>query len=85
MKLAALQLNPIVGDLAGNRKRIASAVGQAAANGASLCLTTELAICGSPPRTYCCLKTSSQHAARKRSFWRVRLRNCAPFFWGAHL
>lgn len=50
MKLAALQLNPIVGDLAGNRKRIASAVGQAAANGARLCLTTELAICGYPPK-----------------------------------
>lgn len=72
MKLAALQLNSIVGDLAGNRERIASAVSQAAANGARLCITTELAICGYPPKdlllfedfaTAC--RTEAEHLARQ--------------------
>lgn len=50
MKVAGLQLNLIVGDLNGNRQRIASAVRCAAEKGAQLCLTTELAICGYPPK-----------------------------------
>ncbi|NCG42637.1 MAG: NAD+ synthase [Euryarchaeota archaeon] len=45
-----LQLDPTVGDLEGNSKRIEGLVSQAKMNGASVAITTELAICGYPPR-----------------------------------
>jgi NAD+ synthase/NAD+ synthase (glutamine-hydrolysing) len=48
MKIALLQLNPIVGDLQGNSRKIASALAQAA--GADLAVTSELALLGYPPR-----------------------------------
>jgi len=48
MKIALLQLNPIVGDLKGNAALIARAACRAA--GADLAVTTELALLGYPPR-----------------------------------
>jgi NAD+ synthase (glutamine-hydrolysing) len=45
-----LQLDPTVGDLEGNAKRIEELASQAKMNGASVAITTELAICGYPPR-----------------------------------
>lgn len=45
-----LQLDPTVGDLEGNAKRIEGLASQAKMNGASVAITTELAICGYPPR-----------------------------------
>ena len=48
MKIALLQLNPIVGDLRGNSMKIASALARAA--GADLAVTSELALLGYPPR-----------------------------------
>jgi NAD+ synthase (glutamine-hydrolysing) len=50
MKIAIAQLNPTVGDLAGNAQRILTAAQQAAAQGARLVLTPELSLCGYPPR-----------------------------------
>ncbi len=50
MKIAIAQLNPTIGDLAGNAQRILDAAAQAAAQGARLLLTTELSLCGYPPR-----------------------------------
>lgn len=50
MKLALLQIDPLVGDLDGNAARIAEAVRKAAALGADLCLTPEMALLGYPPR-----------------------------------
>ncbi|QGY39324.1 NAD+ synthase [Pseudodesulfovibrio cashew] len=50
MKIGVLQLNPVVGDLAGNRSRIAEAARRAAASGADFCVTSELALTGYPPR-----------------------------------
>ncbi|MBM5813508.1 MAG: NAD+ synthase [Cyanobacteria bacterium M_DeepCast_100m_m1_067] len=50
MRLALAQLNPLVGDLAGNGARILAACHQAAAQGASLVLTPELSLWGYPPR-----------------------------------
>jgi NAD+ synthase (glutamine-hydrolysing) len=50
MKVAILQLNPTVGDLAGNAARIEDAVRRATANGAALCVTPELSLVGYPPR-----------------------------------
>jgi len=50
MKIAIAQLNPTIGDIAGNAQRILEAAQQAIAQGARLLVTTELALCGYPPR-----------------------------------
>ena len=50
MKIAIAQINPTVGDLAGNAQRILAAAEQAAQAGANLLLTPELSLCGYPPR-----------------------------------
>ncbi len=50
MRIAPLQLDPVVGDVQGNLARIADAARTAAAQGADLAVTGELAICGYPPR-----------------------------------
>ncbi len=50
MKLAIAQLNPTVGDIAGNAQQILAAAQAASAQGARLLLTPELSLCGYPPR-----------------------------------
>ncbi|WP_031482094.1 NAD+ synthase [Maridesulfovibrio frigidus] len=50
MKIALLQLNLTVGDLEGNIKLILDGVDYAAERGAKICVTSELAITGYPPR-----------------------------------
>ena len=50
MRLALLQLNQIVGDLAGNAQRIASAVREAERQNAIFCITPEMSLTGYPPR-----------------------------------
>jgi NAD+ synthase (glutamine-hydrolysing) len=50
MKIAIAQLNPIIGDLKNNAQQILVAAKQAANQGARLMLTTELSLCGYPPR-----------------------------------
>src|ERR1700691_1973672 len=49
LRLAAAQLNTVVGDLAGNVDRILGALSSAEAAGADLCVVPELAIPGYPP------------------------------------
>ncbi len=49
-KIALLQANPTVGDIAGNAELIRSMAQSAANNGASCAVSTELAISGYPPR-----------------------------------
>ena len=49
MKIAIAQLNVTVGDLDGNATKISDAARRAKASGASLLLTTELALFGYPP------------------------------------
>jgi NAD+ synthase (glutamine-hydrolysing) len=49
LRLAAAQLNTVVGDLAGNVERILRALAEAEAAGADLCVVPELAIPGYPP------------------------------------
>lgn len=50
MRIGVLQLNQVVGDLDGNRARIAAAARRAADMGADICLTPEMALTGYPPR-----------------------------------
>jgi NAD+ synthase (glutamine-hydrolysing) len=50
MKIAIAQLNPTIGDLTGNAQQILAAARQAADQGVRLLLTTELSLCGYPPR-----------------------------------
>lgn len=50
MKIALLQMDPTVGDLAGNRKKIADGAREAARRGAELVLTPELSLPGYLPR-----------------------------------
>src|SRR5438876_5705135 len=49
MRLALAQVNPVVGDLDGNRELILSRIGEARAAGADLVLFPELAVTGYPP------------------------------------
>ena len=50
MRLALAQINPTVGDIAGNAAFIAKFVGRAREAGADLVVFPELALCGYPPR-----------------------------------
>ncbi len=50
MRIAMAQLNPIVGDIAGNTRRIIAAMDQAIQQGAELIVTPELSVIGYPPR-----------------------------------
>ena len=50
MRIGLAQLNPTVGDLAGNRRRILDAYATLVAQGAELVLFPELIVCGYPPR-----------------------------------
>ena len=50
MRLALAQLNPLVGDLSGNTRRILRACDQAETGKADLLLTPELSLWGYPPR-----------------------------------
>jgi NAD+ synthase (glutamine-hydrolysing) len=50
MKIALAQLNPTVGDLAGNSSKIIDAITNARSMGADLVVFSELIICGYPPR-----------------------------------
>ncbi len=49
MKIALAQINPTVGDFAGNARLIVDFAARAAAQGADLVIFPELAICGYPP------------------------------------
>ena len=50
MRLGLAQLNPTVGDLAGNRRKILDAYAALVAQGAELVIFPELVVCGYPPR-----------------------------------
>lgn len=50
MKIAIAQLNPTIGDLAGNSAQILEAAHIAAQAGTRLLLTPEMSLCGYPPR-----------------------------------
>ena len=49
LKIAMAQINPVLGDLAGNTAKILAVAQRARAQGADLLLTPELALCGDSP------------------------------------
>ena len=49
MKIALAQINPTVGDFAGNTKKILEYAARAGEQGAALVVFPELAVCGYPP------------------------------------
>lgn len=57
MKIAIAQINCTVGDLLGNTAKILAVTEQAKLAGADLVITPELALCGYPHRTYCCVRS----------------------------
>ncbi len=50
MKIGLGQINPIVGDIAGNSRKIVEFIKRARAEGARLIVFPELAVCGYPPK-----------------------------------
>ena len=50
MRIALAQFDPVVGDIAGNARRIAEMIDRAAGAGADLAVFSELSLCGYPPR-----------------------------------
>ena len=52
MKIALSQINPTVGDFAGNTQKILEYAGRAEAAGAGLVVFPELAVCGYPPADF---------------------------------
>ncbi len=50
MKIALAQINPTVGDIEGNSRKIVERIEEGRSAGASLVVFTELALCGYPPR-----------------------------------
>jgi len=83
MRIALLQLNPVVGDLAGNCARVESAVRQAAAQGADLCLTTEMAVTGYPPRDLLLFADFVRRAGSEAASLAARLADCPPVLLGS--
>ena len=65
MRLALAQINPVVGDLDGNRDRILAAIGEARQAQADLVLLPELAVTGYPPEDLL-LRPGFVRAARER-------------------
>jgi NAD+ synthase len=66
LKIALAQLNPIVGDLAGNERKLTEARARAAAEGADLIVFPELFLTGYPPEDLV-LKPAFHNAARARA------------------
>jgi NAD+ synthase/NAD+ synthase (glutamine-hydrolysing) len=65
VKCALLQLNPLVGDLAGNAGRIISLARRASALGAKLAVTSEMALIGYPPRDLLLYPAVAEAAGRE--------------------
>lgn len=83
MKIALLQCNSVTGDVAGNLARILDAARQAAAAGAELCVTPELALCGAAPGHYLCAEDFAEGCRRALQQLAEALRDGPPLLVGA--
>ncbi|WP_243363335.1 NAD+ synthase [Fundidesulfovibrio terrae] len=82
MKIGLLQVNTVVGDLAGNAGRIAHAARLAAEAGAELCITPELALTGYPPRDLLLSGAFVDKARRELDHLAKRLEDAPPILAG---
>ncbi|MEE2960881.1 MAG: NAD+ synthase [Myxococcota bacterium] len=82
MKVALLQLNFTVGDLDGNAQKIIDAVKDATAQGADLCVTSELAVWGYPPRDLLLNKGFIEHCLELNSTIATALKDQAQTLLG---
>ncbi len=76
VKVALAQLNPTVGDLEGNSRRIVDAARRAHAQGARLVLTPELSLCGYPPEDLLLRSAFMQACARALHEVAAELADC---------
>ncbi|MFV0420787.1 NAD+ synthase [Oleidesulfovibrio sp.] len=83
MRIALLQLNSVVGDIAGNAKAIAEAVMDASGSGAELCVTPELAVCGYPPRDLLLMEDFVEACWSRLEALAQALKPCCPVLVGA--
>jgi len=83
MRIASLQLNPTIGDLARNAARIEDAVRRATAAGADLCVTPELSLVGYPPRDLLLNSSFVEATGTALADLARRLRGLAPTLVGA--
>ncbi|EGJ49775.1 NAD+ synthase [Desulfocurvibacter africanus] len=82
MRLGLIQLNPTVGDIEGNAARIEQAVRRATAQGARLCLTSEMALTGYPPRDLLLFGSFVRRVTEALEDLARRLANEAPVLVG---
>src|SRR3972149_2079393 len=82
MKFALIQLNLTIGDIEGNARRIISAVSMAKEAGAYLCITSELALIGYPPRDLLLNRAFINRAWKQLDRIAYLLRDCPPVLVG---
>ena len=82
MRIALLQQNAVVGDLAGNAARLADAVRRARDLGAELCLAPELALTGYPPRDLLLSASFVRDARSRLDGLAAELADCPPLLAG---
>ncbi len=75
LKIALAQLNPVVGDLAGNVAKLKAAHDKAAALGADLVVLPELFITGYPPEDLVLKPAFQLRRVRMSRHWRRRLKD----------
>lgn len=82
MKFALMQLNLTIGDIEGNAERIMSAVSMAKEKDANLCITSELALIGYPPRDLLLNRAFINRAWQQLDRIADLLKDCPPVLVG---
>ncbi len=82
MKIALLQLNPTVGDIAGNAGRLIEYVKKAKSMGAGLCVAPELYLPGYPPKDLLLNKTFIERGLAVADRLAEDLADCPPVLFG---
>lgn len=82
MNIGTLQINPVVGDMEGNAALIIAAAREAAAKGADMCIASELAVCGYPPRDMLLYKAFVRQAMEAAAHIARELKDGPPLLVG---
>jgi NAD+ synthase (glutamine-hydrolysing) len=82
MKVALLQLNMTVGDIKGNAAKIIAAVSQASKDNIDLCISSELALLGYPPRDLLFDQSFIQEAQEALKMIAVQLKDSPALILG---